>query len=95
MILLQEGYVKDVAKVDTMGKPALKIVLKYDLAGASIIHDLKRISKPGRRVYASIKELPHVLNNFGIAVISTSQGLMTNKKARQKKLGGEIICEVY
>ena len=56
---------------------------------------IKRVSKPGRRVYASSEELPNVLNNFGIAILSTSQGLMTNKKAKKLKLGGEIICEIY
>ncbi|MBI4652663.1 30S ribosomal protein S8 [Candidatus Kuenenbacteria bacterium] len=73
----------------------LKISLKYDKEGNSIIRTLKRISKPGCRIYTTKDDLPWVLNNFGIAIISTSQGLMTNKEARIKKLGGEVMCEIY
>jgi small subunit ribosomal protein S8 len=73
----------------------LRIVLKYKNRKEPIITSIKRISKPGLRVYVSKDELPRVLNNFGIAIISTSQGLMTNKEARRKKVGGEVICEVY
>lgn len=73
----------------------LRINLKYKKNKKSIITSIKRISKPGLRVYVNKDELPRVLNNFGIAIISTSQGLMTNKKARRKKIGGEVICEVY
>jgi len=73
----------------------LKIVLKYKKSGKSVITSIKRISNPGLRIYAGKKELPRVLNNFGIAIISTPQGLMTNKEARKKKVGGEVICEVY
>lgn len=72
----------------------LDINLKYN-GDQSAIDTIKRVSKPGRRVYASSEELPKVLNNIGISIISTSQGLMTNKKARKMKLGGEIICEIY
>lgn len=73
----------------------LEIILKYDKDGNSKIKSLKRISKPGCRIYATKDKLPWVSNNFGIAIISTSQGLMTNKEARKKKLGGEIMCEIY
>jgi len=73
----------------------LRIVLKYKKSGKPVITSLKRISKPGFKVYVNKNELPKVLNNLGIAVISTSQGLMTNKKARQKGMGGEVICEIY
>jgi small subunit ribosomal protein S8 len=72
----------------------LKINLKYNKDGNSIIKILKRISKPGCRIYTTKDNLPWVLDNFGIAIISTSQGLMTNKEARRKKLGGEVMCEV-
>lgn len=72
----------------------LKIVLKYKKSGKPYISTLKRISKPGLRVYTGKEELPRVLNNFGIAIISTSQGVMTNKEARKKGIGGEIICEI-
>lgn len=73
----------------------LLVSLKYDETKQHAISGLKRISKPGRRVYAAQDELPVVLNNFGISIISTSAGLMTNKEAKKKGLGGEIICEIY
>ncbi|MFH1837972.1 MAG: 30S ribosomal protein S8 [Candidatus Kuenenbacteria bacterium] len=73
----------------------LKIILKYDKEENPKIKKLKRISKPGCRIYTTKDKLPWVLNNFGIAIVSTSQGLMTNKEARRKKLGGEIMCEIY
>ena len=72
----------------------LKIALKYDNK-ESKISSIKRISKPGLRIYVNKDKLPKVLNNMGIAIISTSQGIMTNKDARKKKIGGEIICEIY
>ena len=73
----------------------LKIVLRYKKSGKSAITSLKRISKPGLRIYVSKDELPRVLNNLGIAIISTSGGLMTNKEANRKRVGGEVICEIY
>jgi len=73
----------------------IKIVLKYKKSGRSSITNIKRISKPGLRIYVGKDEMPRVLNGFGIAVISTSQGIMTNKEARRKKVGGEVLCEIY
>jgi small subunit ribosomal protein S8 len=73
----------------------LKLTLRYKENGQPVITSLKRISKPSRRVYVNSKELPRVLNNMGLAIISTPQGLMTNKEAGKKKLGGEVICEIY
>jgi small subunit ribosomal protein S8 len=73
----------------------LKLDLKYDSNGASVINSLKRISKPGLRIYVPSDKMPRVLNNFGIAIISTSNGLLTNKEARKQKIGGEVICEIY
>ncbi|MDO8592584.1 MAG: 30S ribosomal protein S8 [bacterium] len=72
----------------------LKIVLKYK-NGQPVITALKKVSTPGRRVYASKDELPKVLNNLGIAIISTSRGLLTNKEAKKQGVGGEVICEIY
>lgn len=101
-ILKQEGWISDVEVIKGTGKKneanafdELKIVLKYKKSGKSFITSIKRISKPGLRVYTDKNNLPKVLNNLGIAIISTSSGLMTNKEARKKGLGGEIICEVY
>lgn len=94
-ILKEEGYLEDVRKTEDANKPVLVVMLKYNSEGVSVIRSVQRISKPGRRVYARNTELPYILNNIGIAVISTSHGLMTNKKARKEKLGGEVICEIY
>ena len=73
----------------------IKIVLKYRDGKKSVISSVKRISKPGLKIYVNKDELPKVLNNLGMAIISTSQGLMTNKEARKNKVGGEVICEIY
>jgi len=97
-LLVKEGWLLDAEKVSKGEKRAfdeIRIKLKYKSNGKPFILSLKRISKPGRRVYADYNNLPYVLNNLGIAVISTSKGLMSNKKAYREKIGGEIICEIY
>ncbi len=101
-ILEKEGWIEkaevikeDIQKGKTANFDQIRLVLKYDESGRSAITSLKRISKPGLKVYAAKEDLPRVRNNQGIAVISTSQGLMTNKEARSKGVGGEIICEIY
>ncbi len=73
----------------------LKLTLRYRKSGKPAINSLKRISKPSRKVYVGKNEIPKVLNGFGMAIISTSNGLMTSKEAHDKKLGGEVICEIY
>lgn len=97
-ILKESGYISDF-EVITRGKDMhydqIKIILKYKKPRVPAIIHLKRVSTPGRRVYVSKITLPTVLNNLGIAIISTSQGLMTNKDAKKRKLGGEFICEIY
>jgi small subunit ribosomal protein S8 len=93
-ILAREGYVESVQKIDE-GYGWLRIVLKYEASRQPAISNLKRISKPGRRVYTAKEKLPWVLNNYGIAIVSTSHGIMTNREARRKRIGGEVICEVY
>ena len=100
-ILEQTHWVDKVEKVQRPSRKntnfifdEIKIVLKYK-DGQPVISSLKRISRPSKRVYAKREQLPRVLNNFGLAIISTSQGIMTNKEAGQKHLGGEIICEIY
>ncbi|OGY46623.1 MAG: 30S ribosomal protein S8 [Candidatus Buchananbacteria bacterium RIFCSPHIGHO2_01_FULL_47_11b] len=98
-ILKQEGFIKSVAtrEAGSDGNRFDEIVigLKYTSTKEPAITALKRISKPGERVYATKEQLPRVLNNLGIAIISTSHGLMTNKQARKSGLGGEVICEIY
>jgi small subunit ribosomal protein S8 len=82
-------------KNKTMMFDELKITLKYDANGKSVISSIQRVSKPSRRVYAGKDELPRVLNGMGIAIVSTSAGLLTNKEAGKRKIGGELICEIY
>lgn len=93
-ILAAEGYVGTVEK-DNEGHGELKVTLKYATGKESLIRNIKRISKPGGRVYAGYQSLPRVLSDQGIAIVSTSQGIMTNKDARRRKLGGEVLCELY
>jgi len=97
--LLQEnGWIEKAEVVAHEGKGGfdeLKLVLKYKADGAPMISSVTRISKSSRRVYVGKDELPRVLNNLGIAILSTSQGLMTNREARRRNLGGEVICEIY
>ena len=92
-ILKEEGYIKDVAATDSTPK-VLTVSLVY--AGKEPkVQSIKRESKPGHRMYKKAGELPKILNGYGIAIISTSKGLMTDKKARKEGLGGEVVCSVY
>jgi len=93
-VLLNEGYIADF-KVEGDVKKVLTITLKYGANKERVISGLKRISKPGLRVHVDSENLPRVLNGLGIAIISTSQGLMTDKVARANKIGGEVICYVW
>ena len=93
-VLKTEGYIEDFDKIEDGTQGILRITLKYDQTGRSAIEEIKRISKPGRRVYSSVDDLPTVLNGMGIAIISTSKGLMSDNGCRQAKIGGEIICTV-
>ncbi len=92
-ILKREGYIDDFSE-EKENYGQLKISLKYK-GKTPAIKSLKRVSKPGRRVYAKRDNLPVVLNNFGLALLSTPQGLMTNKEAKKVGLGGEVLCEIY
>ncbi|MBI3120434.1 MAG: 30S ribosomal protein S8 [Candidatus Kerfeldbacteria bacterium] len=92
-LLKQEGYVEDVTS--NPETHTLTLVLKYEVDGTPVITGMKRVSTPGLRVYAKRDALPYVLNDLGIAILSTSQGLMTNKEARSKGLGGEVLCNIY
>ncbi|PJA47273.1 30S ribosomal protein S8 [Candidatus Uhrbacteria bacterium CG_4_9_14_3_um_filter_36_7] len=94
-ILEKEQYVHSVYEIEDGNKRLLRIVLSYGKNKEPRIQFIKRVSTPGRRVYAKFHELPYVRSNMGIAIISTSNGLMTNKEARTRHLGGEVICEVY
>ena len=94
-ILLDEGYIVSYEEVTENGHKNIVVTLKYDEAGDSVIQGLKRISKPGLRVYAKTDEIPVVLNGLGIAIVSTSKGIMTDKEARRQKLGGEVLAYVW
>ena len=94
-ILLEEGYIKEVEEIKNDTQGMLRITLKYDEKGARVIDGLRRISKPGLRVYASKDELPRVLNGLGIALISTSKGIKTDKEARKENIGGEVLAYIW
>ena len=94
-ILKREGFVRDVEYVEDNKQGIIRIFLKYGKDNERVITGLKRISKPGLRVYAKTNEVPKVLNGLGIALVSTSQGLLTDKEARAKKVGGEILAYVW
>ena len=94
-ILLDEGYIKSVDFVDDGLQGQIKIVLKYVQGKESVIKGLKRISKPGLRVYARSSEIPKVLGGLGIAIISTSKGVMTDKEARNAGIGGEVLAYIW
>ena len=94
-ILYNEGYIKSVEEIANENQGILRIALKYDENGAKVIAGIKRISKPGLRVYASAEKLPKVLNGLGIALISTSKGIKTDKEARKENLGGEVLAYIW
>lgn len=94
-ILLEEGFIRGYDVIEDGKQGIIRIQLKYGQEGERVISGLKRISKPGMRIYANSEEIPKVLNGLGIAVISTSNGILTDKQARQNKVGGEVICYVW
>ncbi len=94
-IFKEEGFIKDVEYVEDGKQGVIRLYLKYGKDSQKVITGLKRISKPGLRVYANKDEIPRVLGGLGVAVISTSQGVVTDKKARQTGVGGEVICYIW
>ena len=94
-ILKEEGYIQDVELVPDTKQGILKLSLKYDDHEGSLIDNLQRVSKPSRRVYVAKDEIPSVLSGMGIAILSTSKGVMTDRAARQAGVGGEVICYVW
>lgn len=92
-VLKDEGYIEDFSVTDVEGKPRLEIGLKY-YAGRPVIEKIERVSKPGLRVYRAAKQVPRVMNGLGIAIVSTSKGVMTDRKARGLGIGGEVLCFV-
>ena len=94
-VLREEGYIRGFARVDyDGGKAELEIELKY-FDGQPVIRELKRVSSPGRRVYSSVNELPTIANGLGVAILSTPKGVMSDNRARQENVGGEVLCSVF
>ncbi|MBL7574492.1 small subunit ribosomal protein S8 [Peptoniphilus asaccharolyticus DSM 20463] len=94
-ILLKEGYIKNFEVIDDDKQGVIRIDLKYGENNEKVISGIKRISKPGLRVYVGSQDVPKVLGGLGIAIISTSKGMLTDKEARQNNVGGEVICYVW
>ncbi len=95
-VLKEEGYIEDYDIIDDGKQGLVRIKLKYDpLTGEPVIRQLKRESKPGRRVYTGVKNIPRVLEGLGVAILSTDKGVLSDREAREKHVGGELICTIY
>ena len=94
-ILLEEGYIKNYQIVEDGKQGIIRVTLKYAAGKQKVIHGLRRVSKPGLRIYSNCEDMPKVMNGLGIAIVSTSKGVMTDKKARQANVGGEILAFVW
>ena len=96
LVLKEEKYINDFFFIKSEGnKEIIRIFLKYDYNGDPVIENIKRVSKPGLRVYVGVGEAPRVLDGLGVSIISTSKGVLSNKKAKQLGVGGELLCEVF
>ncbi len=94
-IMKNEGFVKNFKKVTKDGISYIRVFLKYDEKQAPVLHGIERVSTPGRRVYSGYREMPRVFNGMGVVVVSTSNGVITGKKASEKMVGGELICTIW
>jgi len=94
MVLKEEGYIDEFDVIEDERQGQLRVKLKYSLSGDKVIHAIDRESKPGRRIYRSVADLPQVLNGMGIAVVSTSKGVMSDRRAREQNVGGELLFTV-
>ena len=94
-ILLDEGYIKSFQIVEDGKQGIIRVALKYAPGKQKVIHGLRRVSKPGLRIYSNCEDMPRVMNGLGIAIVSTSKGVMTDKKARQNNVGGEVLAFVW
>jgi small subunit ribosomal protein S8 len=94
-VLKDEGYIEDYDVIEDPRQGQIRVRLKYSLSGDRVIHEIERKSKPGCRVYRSVDNLPNVLNGMGIVVISTSKGVMSDRRAREQNVGGELLCTVH
>ncbi len=94
-ILVDEGYIKNVQIIEDNKQGVIRVTLKYGPGKSKILQGLRRVSKPGLRIYANSKDMPRVMNGLGIAIVSTSKGVMTDKQARALNIGGEVLCFVW
>ncbi len=94
-ILKEENFIRDYVKIEDSKQGILRVYLKYDYNNDSVIRGISRISSPGCRMYVSVDNLPRVLNGLGIAIVATSKGVMSNKKAKLLNVGGEVLCHVW
>ncbi len=94
-ILKEEGYIRDFKLIQDAKQGIIRVFLKYDEYGEPVISGLKRISKPGRRIYVSKDKIPRVMRGLGVAILTTSKGVMTDREARKMGVGGEVICYVW
>ena len=94
-VLEAEGFIASYRRVEDKGRPVLRVGLKYDSEGEPIVTGLERVSRPGRRVYAGADAIPKVLGGLGVSIVSTSKGIVTDRAARQARLGGEVLCNVW
>jgi len=93
-VLKEEGYIEDFDRIDDGKQGILRLVLKYDSQGQGVIRQIERTSRPGRRIYCGVEELPRVMGGYGIAIVSTSRGVISDRHCRKLKVGGEILCTV-
>ena len=94
-ILLEEGYIKAVSVIEDGKQGVIRVTLKYEQGKVKAIRGIRRVSKPGLRIYSNCEDMPKVMNGLGIAIVSTSKGIMTDKKARRENVGGEVIAFVW
>jgi len=93
-VLKEEGYIEDFKRIQDDKQGILRIYLKYGPMGEQVITEITRVSKPGRRVYSPVAELPRVLNGLGISIVSTSRGILSDRQCRHQRVGGEVLCTV-
>jgi len=93
-VLKDEGYIDDYRRVDDAKQGLLRVYLKYGPMGEEVVREIQRVSRPGRRIYRGVDDLPRPLGGLGIAVVSTSKGILSDRRCRQAKIGGEVLCTV-
>ena len=93
-VLKDEGYIEDCQRIDDTKQGLLRVYLKYGKMGQDVVTEIQRVSRPGRKIYRSVKDIPRPLNGMGISVVSTSRGVMSDRQCRQENVGGEVLCTV-